>query len=193
VAAVLFGGWQVRPLFWLSWLGLVLVHEFGHAIVARGFGSRVLTVDVHGLGGQCVHTGPLTDRQTAWVSAAGVLAQAIILGLTTTAVYYLGHPDSVALADLVTALTTGNLKLMALNLLPIPPLDGAVVWEFLSRRLQRLEVARLRARMERRPRLRVPQEPEDVEDGAAPPEVEALAQQALDEAWEAARQPTRRE
>jgi len=58
-----------------------------------------------------------------------VLAQAALFVATTAVVALLGAPQTFFGRELVYVFTTTNLWLMALNLLPFPPLDGAQAWK----------------------------------------------------------------
>jgi membrane-associated protease RseP (regulator of RpoE activity) len=137
----------------LGFVVIVLVHELGHALMASGFGLRVLTVDAHGFGGVCRYEGYPTPKQRALVAWGGVIAQAA-LGLATLALLGgLGRPGGAFGLELVDALLWMNLYGIIFNLLPIPPLDGAEAWMILvilarSRALRREDASRRPIRSE---------------------------------------------
>jgi stage IV sporulation protein FB len=120
---------RIAPGDWLGFLVVVLVHELGHALLARRLGMEVVAIDVHGLGGQCAYAGSPTRREQATIAWGGVLAQAALLAPVLVLLAVLGWPEGGALADLVDALTWTNGCVIGLNLLPIPPLDGAEAWK----------------------------------------------------------------
>lgn len=130
LGALFFGRFEIVPGFWLGFVVLVLIHELGHAFLARRRRLAVFEVNVHGLGGECVHRrgSPYDDAIVAW---GGVLAQLLVLYVPTRLLIELGvvTVDSAFVAQLVSALLWTNLWLVAINLLPIPPLDGAKAWQ----------------------------------------------------------------
>jgi Zn-dependent protease len=88
----------------------------------------VVRVDVHGLGGQCAYAGLPTARQQAIIAWGGVIAQGALLVASLVVFGALGWPGGGQLGELCHALTWTNASVAALNLLPIPPLDGADAW-----------------------------------------------------------------
>ena len=58
LGALIFSGGRFVPAFWVAFVVLVLIHEFGHAIVVQRLGHRALAVDVTGFGGLCHRTPP---------------------------------------------------------------------------------------------------------------------------------------
>lgn len=119
---------RIAPGDWLGFLIVVLAHELGHALLVERLGLILVSIDVHGLGGACAYGGTPTSRERAIVAWGGVLAQAALLAPVMVLVAVFGWPESGALADLVDGLTWSNAGLMALNLVPIAPLDGAEAW-----------------------------------------------------------------
>jgi stage IV sporulation protein FB len=166
LGAVLFTGLRVAPGAWLGFLVLVLVHELGHAVAASRSGLRVTTVDAHALGGVCRWEGYPTPKQRAFVAWAGVIAQAA-LGLSTLALLgAVGWPAGAFGVDLVHALLWTNLWLIGLNLLPIPPFDGAEAWSIVvillrSRALRREDAERARTSTETRAEVHRLEAPDD--------------------------------
>jgi len=128
VGALMFSGFRFAPAFWAAFFGLVLFHELGHAAVVRVFGHRVLSIDVFGFGGLCRWSGAATPFERAAIAWGGVLAQALILIVTQLLILFMGPPRSLAVAEIVYVFTWTNLLIIGLNLLPIPPLDGAEAW-----------------------------------------------------------------
>jgi hypothetical protein len=131
VGALVFGRFQWVPGFWTAFLLLVVIHEMGHAFLVRRFGLRLLSVDVHGLGGQCNWSGEPTAMQRSIIAWGGVGAQLVLLLLTSWAAWAWGPDKGVFAREMVMAFTTTNLWLMAINLMPIAPLDGAEAWKML--------------------------------------------------------------
>lgn len=127
LGAFFFGHMEFVPGFWLGFFLLVLVHELGHAFLARWRRLRVLEVQVHGLGGVCVHHrgSELDDSIVAW---GGVLAQFVVLFVPTIVTLQFVRPSSAFVSQLLWAFTETNLFLIGLNLIPIEPLDGAKAW-----------------------------------------------------------------
>jgi stage IV sporulation protein FB len=154
------------PGAWLGFVVIVLVHELGHALMAAGFGLRVLTVDAHGFGGVCRYEGYPTPKQRALVAWGGVIAQAALLLVTLALLGVAGWPSGAFAAQLVDALIWMNLTMIAFNLLPIQPLDGAEAWTILvilarSRALRREDAERKRARSETKAEIYKLDEPDD--------------------------------
>jgi Zn-dependent protease len=116
---------------------LMLAHEFGHASLAHRLGYRVhwiLLSPVHGL---CVYDQPRNRHDACVVAWGGVSAQATIL-LPAAALWSAGQtflPNVLNLALVI--LTYYNLALIAFNLSPVRPFDGATAWGILrTRRVQ---------------------------------------------------------
>jgi Zn-dependent protease len=143
LGALVFGGFSFAPAFWVAFFVLVLVHELGHAVLARRYGARVLSVDVTGFGGLCRWSGVVSDYERAKIAWGGVLAQAVLLVAALAVLATLGRPTSVIGAQLVSAFVTTNLLIMGLNLLPLRPLDGKEAWLLASDLLARWRGRRL--------------------------------------------------
>jgi Zn-dependent protease len=149
VAAFVLSGFALEPVLWAGFFGLVSLHELGHAAVARAAGQRVLSVEVTGLGGLCRWQGQATPTQRALIAWGGVFAQVIVLLAALLARGLFGPPSSRALLQLLDVAIYTNLFLIAFNLLPLQPLDGAEAWPLAG--IMRRRLARAwRLRRERR-------------------------------------------
>jgi Zn-dependent protease len=141
---------RIHPLFWLAaallgWNGeepsltlvwvvcvliSVLVHEFGHGLVARGFGYRPFIV-LYGMGGLCVSEA---ERQTRWqrlaVLISGPGAGFVLFGLLYAVAFILVTkqvPINRTGEQFIRFMLTINLFWGLVNLLPIYPLDGGQI------------------------------------------------------------------
>ena len=128
LGVLMFSGGRVAPGLWLGIVALIVLHELGHAALVHRAGLVNLGIDITGFGGRCTWAGSPTPTQRALIAWGGVLAQLVLLALTGLPLLVLGAPSNAFLADLVHAFTATNLVLMALNLIPIRPLDGAEAW-----------------------------------------------------------------
>jgi stage IV sporulation protein FB len=130
-----------EPLMWLVFVGLVIVHERGHAFLVRRYRMRVTSIEIHAFGGECRYTGEPTERQTAVIAWGGVLAQALLLPVGF-ALSQFGPPSLHAVAY---GLSWMNLWMIGFNLMPIPPLDGSEAWKlprmWLKKRRQKKNTA----------------------------------------------------
>ncbi len=132
LGALLFTGFRLEPGAWLGFLVLIVLHEMGHAAWVMRYGRRVASIDLHAYGGVCRWSGEVTGFQRSVIAWGGVMVQAMVFGLTTCAVALFGRPSGVFLRELVNVLTTTNLWLMVLNLIPLRPLDGAEAWKIVG-------------------------------------------------------------
>ena len=124
-----FGGWQ--PGAWLGVMIIVVVHELGHALIVRAVGAQVTEVMVYGFGGYCGWRGTVTPRERALIAWGGVAAQAVLYLVARIVGQTIGAADPFTYV-LLDTLTRSNLVLIAINLLPVPPLDGASAWPLIS-------------------------------------------------------------
>lgn len=119
-------------LFFLS----LLVHEMGHALVARDEGIGVRGISLWLLGGVAkLESAPTTARSEFRIAVVGPLASAACGVAFLAAAYVVPSGGLAGLAgNLLALLGTLNLLLAAFNLLPAAPLDGgtvlsAVIWK----------------------------------------------------------------
>lgn len=133
IGVFLLSGFSFNPFVWVAILGLMIAHELGHAVLAHRYRLRVVSVDLTPIGGVCRLEGDPTLHEAAVVAWGGVLAQGILLVLALL-VKPIFHVVTFGLADDVfDILIRSNLILMALNLLPVEPLDGATAWRVFRR------------------------------------------------------------
>jgi len=110
-------------------LGSLLAHEVGHALVARRAGLRVRGITLWLLGGvaqlEDEPASPRDDLRVAIVGPAISLALAVGFGVAAAGLALLGAP---ALAVAVLGwLAVANVALALFNLIPAAPLDGGRV------------------------------------------------------------------
>lgn len=116
-------------LFFVLLFASVLLHEFGHILVARRFGVRTPAVTLLPIGGVAeMERIPEQPRQELVIALAGPAVNLVIGGVIALALGGVpSHPD-MELTDLGQAfwshLALANLALAFFNLLPAFPMDG---------------------------------------------------------------------
>lgn len=137
--------WRGRPVraHWMLALGallfghpieyftIVLLHEFGHALLVQRYGLWVEEIMIHGFGGWCRWRGHATPLQRSVIAWGGVWAQMLLLAGTLLAFEILGPPTSAIGWGIHDSFIGINLFLIVLNLIPIKPLDGAEAWRLI--------------------------------------------------------------
>jgi Zn-dependent protease len=119
----------------LSLFGIVLMHEFGHALACRQVGGKASQIVLWPLGGVAYVLPPQRPGATLWSIAAGPLVNValtpILLGVFVFAEYS-GWKDSFPnLYNFIFAILFMNSVILIFNLLPIYPLDGGQIFRCL--------------------------------------------------------------
>ena len=132
--------WNV--IEYLALFGIVLLHEFGHALACRQVGGQANRIMLWPLGGVAFVQPPPRPGALLWSIAAGPLVNVILLPVTVMAfVLATGaglrneYPDFV---HFLFSIAVINFVLLVFNLLPIYPLDGgqilqALLWFVIGR------------------------------------------------------------
>ncbi len=134
-AGIMFGVMIRQPLdaalVVLSYFGVILLHEAGHALIAKKLGCRPSNIYLGIIHGLCEYQLPDSLKEDAMIAWGGVLAQAavfvplIVLSQTTAlaTVPFFGIP--IALFGYM------SLLVALLNLLPGRGLDGHLAWRLI--------------------------------------------------------------
>lgn len=128
------------PLFfavtYLSLFGIVLLHEFGHALACRSVGGQANRIVLFILGGVAYVKPPPRPGAVLWSIAAGPLVNVVLLPITLGA--YLISTGGTIMPEQHTFLqhylgfiALTNLVLLIFNMLPIYPLDGGQILQSL--------------------------------------------------------------
>jgi len=141
IAAAIF--YQVRDLFgdgnlfvysYLAMFGIVLLHEFGHALACRSVGGKADLIILWPLGGVAFVQPPQRPGAVLWSIIAGPGVNVLLVpvffvaGLVAPSVLGAGSPW----LPLIATLSYINLTLLVFNMLPIYPLDGGqALWALL--------------------------------------------------------------
>lgn len=138
-------------VFWhaatyLSLFGIVLLHEFGHALACRSVGGQANHIVLWPLGGVAFVRPPARPGAVLWSIAAGPLVNVVLIPVIAIAcLLVIGWDpskwDFAHLSDLhqmMLILFGINIVMLGFNMLPIYPLDGgqilqALLWFVLGR------------------------------------------------------------
>jgi Zn-dependent protease/predicted transcriptional regulator len=132
--------------FTLAIFGMVVLHELGHALVARKFGVRTRDITLLPIGGVArMERIPRRPAHELWISLAGPAVNAVlaVILFSVLAVQRTPEQDDVRLMEMgfVARLAWANVALALFNLLPAFPMDGGRV----LRAILALQVDPLRA------------------------------------------------
>lgn len=133
----------------LSVFACVLLHEFGHALMAKRFGVGTRRITLWPIGGIAeLERNPDDPRAEMWIAAAGPLVNFAIAALLAPAVLLLGTGG--LLGTVLISLLSANLLLGAFNLIPAFPMDGGRVFRaLLERKRGRVRATEIAAKLGR--------------------------------------------
>ena len=124
------GEWMPWLLGFVSALGLfvgVLLHEFGHSLVARKYGYGIDSITLWLLGGLAQFTEmPENWRHELWIAIAGPLVS-VAVGIACYVGFLLTPPELNAVQFVLAYLALLNVVLAVFNMLPAFPMDGGRV------------------------------------------------------------------
>jgi len=126
LAAVLFwagflrgNGLQDMTMF-TGLFGSVLLHELGHALMARRFRVGIASIVMYPIGGVARLTSQPRPVEELWITAAGPAVNLILLGIFEALASVAGSDWQTVFRNLARS----NLVLALFNLLPAFPMDG---------------------------------------------------------------------
>lgn len=117
----------------LAVFGCVLLHEYGHALAARGFGIRTRDITLLPIGGVArLERMPERPAQELWVALAGPAVNGIIAAALAAWLLLKGAMTGLGWTEwfegsLAQHLLLVNLSLIGFNLIPAFPMDGGRV------------------------------------------------------------------
>ncbi len=132
--------WNFAELMTL--FGIVLVHEYGHALACKQVGGQADRIILWPLGGLALARPPKRPGALLWTVAAGPLVNVVLLPVTIglyVAAHYAGlkitQPNLFLFLEMTARI---NLGLLLFNMLPIYPMDGgqilqALLWFMVGR------------------------------------------------------------
>ncbi|HZU38313.1 MAG TPA: site-2 protease family protein [Gemmataceae bacterium] len=131
---------EYSSAFWnlaeyLTLFGIVLLHEFGHALVCRQVGGRANQIVLWPLGGIAYVNPPPRPGAVLWSIAAGPLVNVFLVPLTLGCFLIgsvLGWRESLPdVNHYLLTVVVMNISLLVFNLLPVYPLDGGQILQAL--------------------------------------------------------------
>ncbi len=152
----IFAGGSFAPLnvlLILTVFGCVLLHEFGHALMARRFGIATHDITLYPIGGVArLARMPKAAGAELLIALAGPAVNFAIVAALLPIIFLgqSGAPSESVLALFLTEVLLVNLGLGLFNLIPAFPMDGGrVLRAFLSTWLGRVNATRVAARIGR--------------------------------------------
>jgi Zn-dependent protease len=120
---------------YLALFGIVLLHEFGHALACRQTGGTADHIVLWPLGGIAFVNPPRRPGAVLWSIAAGPLVNVVLVPVLSLLSFFAAQagladsaPDT---HQLIGTIWSINLALLIFNMLPVYPLDGGQILQAL--------------------------------------------------------------
>ena len=144
-ATMMFYFW--RAVEYVALFGIVLMHEFGHALACRSVGGKADTIVLWPLGGIAYVSPPARPGALLWTIVAGPLVNLVLIAPCAAGMLLIDAEWWPQLHQVFFTLMIINIGLFIFNMMPVYPLDGgqvvhAVLWFFVGR-WRSLQVASL--------------------------------------------------
>jgi len=117
------------PIVVFALLFVLIAHELGHMWFASHLGLKSSHIDLYPMGGVCYHQEAYSEYEEGIVAWGGVAVQVMIATPALLISYFYGDSLSTYLEELLYYLGYYNLLIVAINLIPIAPLDGSKCWK----------------------------------------------------------------
>lgn len=114
-------------LFFLSIFTCVLLHELGHALVARRFGVGTRDIVLYPFGGIASLTGRVTPWSELWIALAGPAVNLLIALAILPLLDWRGLATFEQTGSILVRLFAANIFLAVFNMIPAIPMDGGRV------------------------------------------------------------------
>jgi membrane-associated protease RseP (regulator of RpoE activity) len=114
-----------------SYYSIILIHECGHMIAAQRKRCAVWSIELYPLWGITRFDEPYSQHDHCVIAWGGVVAQAVVGVPLVAWVAVFGYTRFQTVNAILAILGFFSLSIAAPNLLPIPPLDGAMAWRLL--------------------------------------------------------------
>jgi stage IV sporulation protein FB len=115
----------------ISYMSVLLIHECGHLIAAQRRRYAVQCIELYPIFGFTRFEIPQSRLDMCGIAWGGVIAQAVIGIPLVIWIAVVGYTQVEEINAALAILGVYNLCVAAFNLLPIPPLDGAVAWKLI--------------------------------------------------------------
>jgi Zn-dependent protease len=128
LVAIMLGPMDKDTIFWVPVVFIsILVHEFGHALVAKAFDWRPAVL-LYSFGGLAFHDPhPESPGKRILVLLCGPFAQFVLAGFVMLYVLAAGWPEQERLELVIWYALLINVGWAVMNLLPVFPLDGGQI------------------------------------------------------------------
>ena len=136
IAGIILAGVLHHPILSIvglvSYVSVILVHEIGHLVAAQRLGCNVYAIKLYPFFGITTFQTPWSRFDHCVIAWSGVIAQAIIAVPLVLWVSVFGYTRLEAINAIFAILGYFSLGIVIVNLLPIPPFDGAIAWGLLT-------------------------------------------------------------
>jgi Zn-dependent protease len=133
-----------------SYLGLLILHESGHLIMARRRGYQVYSMALYPIFGLASFEAPDSRVDRALIAWGGVLAQFVVAAPLTLYLALVGYTPFEPLNAVLAILGGYSLLVATFNLLPVRPLDGSKAWDLIPAWFEQRRMRRSRRPLEYR-------------------------------------------
>lgn len=130
-AFILLGAFQQPAMSLVGltcYIGVLLIHESGHMIIARRKGCEVLDIELYPVWAVTHFQSPRSRFDHSVIAWGGVIAQSAVAVPLVAWVLLFGYTRFEPVNAALVILGFFSLAMAVFNLLPFPPLDGAIAW-----------------------------------------------------------------